>query len=180
MQACAAAEAPGQPAPSQYRAIPALDGLASHSQPYQQPCGGWVVDELVKVNHLRNCTLCHPASTNTSDPLRGPIPQPGRPLPRVYYSDPVVVAPAPRTYYYTAPTVTYRTRTTYYYAPSNHDHYSLSAPSYVTTPAPYGYVPPGLSITVPTGTYAPLYGGWNAYSSETVGGYDGYRTTADR
>jgi hypothetical protein len=108
--------------------------------------------------------------------------------PRVYYSDPVVVAPAPRTYYYTAPTVTYRTRTTYYYAPSNHDHYSLSAPGYVTrpapygyvtTPAPYGYVPPGLSVTVPTGTYAPLYGGWNAYSNENVGGYDGYRTTAD-
>lgn len=100
--------------------------------------------------------------------------------PRVYYySAPVIVAPAPRTHYYTAPTVTYRTRTTYYYAPSNHDHYSLSAPGYVTTPAPYGYVPPGLSITVPTGTYAPLYGGWNAYSNENVGGYDGYRTTAD-
>jgi hypothetical protein len=97
--------------------------------------------------------------------------------PRVYtYSDPVIVAPAPRTYYYTAPTYygpppsyTYRSTTSYYYA---------SPPGYVSTP--YGYVPPGLSITVPAGTYAPLYGGWNSYSNENIGGYDGYRTTTDR
>jgi len=97
-----------------------------------------------------------------------------------YYSEPVIVAPAPRTYYYTAPTYTYRSNTTYYYAPSNHDHYSQSSPGYVTTPMPYGYVPPGLSVTSPLGTYAPLGGGWNSYSNENVGGYDGYRTTTDR
>jgi hypothetical protein len=97
-----------------------------------------------------------------------------------YYSEPVIVAPAPRTYYYTAPTYTYRSNTTYYYAPSNHDHYSLSSPGYVSTPVPYGYAPPGLSVTVPTGIYAPVYGGWNSYSNENVGGYDGYRSTSDR
>ncbi len=101
--------------------------------------------------------------------------------PRVYYyNDPVIVTPAPRIYYYTEPRYMYaeprymvRSNTTYYYAPSNHDHYSLSSPAYVSTPAPYGYVPPGLSITVPTGTYAPFYGGWNSYSTD--GGYSGYR-----
>lgn len=102
--------------------------------------------------------------------------------PRVYYySEPVIVAPAPRVYYYhEAPRYVVRSNTTYYYAPSNHDHYSLSSPGYVSTPAPYGYVPPGLSINVGTGTYAPLYGGWNSYSNENAGGYDGYRTTTDR
>jgi hypothetical protein len=64
----------------------ALLGDNCVSRPYVQAKGDWVVDELVKVNHLRNCMLCHPASTNTSDPLRGPIPQPGQELPRVYYS----------------------------------------------------------------------------------------------
>jgi hypothetical protein len=97
-----------------------------------------------------------------------------------YYSDPVIVTPAPRTYYYTAPIYTYRSNTTYYYAPSNHDHYSLSSRGYVTTPMSYNYVPPGLSFTSPLGTYAPLGGGWNSYSNENVGGYDGYRTTTDR
>jgi hypothetical protein len=97
-----------------------------------------------------------------------------------YYSDPVIVTPVPRVYSYTGPTYTYRSSTTYYYAPSHHDHYSLSSPGYVTTPMPYNYVPPGLSFTSPLGTYAPLGGGWNSYSNENVGGYDGYRTTTDR
>jgi hypothetical protein len=87
-------------------------------------------------------------------------------------SDPVIVAPAPRVYYYSAPVYVTPGNTTYYYGPSNHEHYSLSArgyvyttpPGYVTTPP--GYVPPGLSITTPTGTYAPFYGGWNSYSNE--------------
>jgi hypothetical protein len=103
-------------------------------------------------------------------------------------SDPVIVQPAPRVHYYEAPRVVVReapryvvrSNTTYYYGYSNHDHYSMSSPGYVSTPTPYYYAPPGLSFTTPTGTYAPLYGGWNAYSNENVGGYDGYRTTTDR
>lgn len=86
-----------------------------------------------------------------------------------YYSDPVIVTPAPRVYYYSAPVYTAPAPTTYYYAPPTR--------TYVATPAPYGYVPPGLSLQTPIGTYAPLYGGWNSYSDDSVGGYNGYRYT---
>lgn len=105
-----------------------------------------------------------------------------------YQPDPVVVAPVPRVYY--APVYTQRLNTSYYYGASNHDPNSLSSPGYTTVyeprlvysyappaatyydsrPAyaapsqPYGYVPPGLSITTPAGTYAPFYGGWSSYS----------------
>lgn len=66
----------------------ALLARNSHvSTPYYKPgcTDRWVVDELVKVNHLRSCVMCHPASHSTEDPLRGQIPSPGEPLPRVYY-----------------------------------------------------------------------------------------------
>src|SRR5262249_51471202 len=46
----------------------------------------WVVREVVRVNHLRNCLLCHAPSTDRRDPLRGVVPTPGEPLPQVYYS----------------------------------------------------------------------------------------------
>jgi hypothetical protein len=46
----------------------------------------WVVAEIVRVNHSRNCLLCHAVSTAPSDPLRGVVPTPGQPLPRVYYN----------------------------------------------------------------------------------------------
>jgi hypothetical protein len=36
--------------------------------------------ELVCVNHLRNCVLCHSPSSDLKDPLRAPVPTPGRPL----------------------------------------------------------------------------------------------------
>ncbi|MCI0639936.1 MAG: HEAT repeat domain-containing protein [Gemmataceae bacterium] len=39
------------------------------------------VRECVKINHLRNCMLCHPVSSNFADPLRGMVPDPTRPLP---------------------------------------------------------------------------------------------------
>src|SRR5262249_42993531 len=45
----------------------------------------WTSKELVRVNHLRNCLLCHAPSTETSDLVRAPIPTPGEPLPQVYY-----------------------------------------------------------------------------------------------
>jgi hypothetical protein len=40
-----------------------------------------MVREVVQVNHLRNCLLCHAPSTSAKDPVRGPIPTPGEPLP---------------------------------------------------------------------------------------------------
>jgi len=46
--------------------------------------------ELVRVNHLKNCQLCHPASGQATDLVRGAIPNPSLPLPAssspVYYS----------------------------------------------------------------------------------------------
>jgi hypothetical protein len=51
------------------------------------------VREMVRVNHLQNCLLCHPASVDPNDKLRGPIPETDQPVPSdrsVYY------APAPQ------------------------------------------------------------------------------------
>jgi hypothetical protein len=72
-----------------------------------------------------------------------------------YSRPPVVYSPPPAAYYYAPPyPPAYRTQ----------DH----------------YVPPGLSITTPLGTYAPFYGGWSPYGHDNVGGYDHYRSTPDR
>jgi HEAT repeat protein len=40
-----------------------------------------VVQELVRVNHLSNCMLCHPPSFARTDLVRGAVPTPGQPLP---------------------------------------------------------------------------------------------------
>lgn len=46
--------------------------------------------EMVRVNHVRNCLLCHPPSPTQADLVRGAIPDPTRPLPAAatpaYYS----------------------------------------------------------------------------------------------
>jgi hypothetical protein len=61
-----------QPDPS----APALD--AEKKKP--------VVRELVRLNHMRNCLLCHAPSVNEQDGLvRGLVPTPGLALPRLYY-----------------------------------------------------------------------------------------------
>jgi hypothetical protein len=61
--------------------------------PFQEKVNGrsvFVVRELVQVNHLRNCLLCHAPSLAREDRVRGLVPDPGRPLPPisspVYYS----------------------------------------------------------------------------------------------
>jgi len=42
--------------------------------------------ELVCVNHLRNCVLCHSPSSNLKDLIRAPVPTPGLPLStRIYF-----------------------------------------------------------------------------------------------
>ncbi len=49
-----------------------------------------VVRGLVKINHLKNCLLCHDASRNPStDLVRGRVPSPGQPIPPFvqYYGD---------------------------------------------------------------------------------------------
>jgi hypothetical protein len=46
----------------------------------------YTVRELVRLNHLRNCLLCHAPSTSKEDGLvRGLVPTPGEALPVVYY-----------------------------------------------------------------------------------------------
>jgi HEAT repeat protein len=52
-----------------------------------------VVRELVRVNHLGNCVLCHAPSFNLGDSVRGAVPIPGKPLP----------APVTTPQYYEAP-----------------------------------------------------------------------------
>jgi hypothetical protein len=39
------------------------------------------VKELVRINHLRNCLMCHAKSTSRADSVRGAVPIPGAPLP---------------------------------------------------------------------------------------------------
>lgn len=46
-----------------------------------------MVRELVRLNHMRSCLLCHAPSANTNDGLvRGLVPTPGQPLPPLYYA----------------------------------------------------------------------------------------------
>ncbi len=48
--------------------------------PFRDTTNRWVKQELVGVNHLKNCFLCHARSTEKVDSLRGFVPQPGGPL----------------------------------------------------------------------------------------------------
>lgn len=49
----------------------------------------YIVAEVVRVNHLSNCMMCHAPSKNTSDMVRGRVPTPNQPLPPMtqYYED---------------------------------------------------------------------------------------------
>jgi hypothetical protein len=49
--------------------------------PFLKPAAGrFVLKELVRVNHLSNCLLCHPPSLKTQDKLRGLVPSAKEPL----------------------------------------------------------------------------------------------------
>ncbi len=71
-------------------AIPDLNQMLDLPDP-NRPCrdneGAWVKAEIVRVNHLRNCYLCHAPSTSDRDLVRGVVPIPGEQLPRMYYND---------------------------------------------------------------------------------------------
>jgi len=62
--------------------------LPEPTAPFRNERGTWVKRELVRVNHLRNCLLCHAPSASVRDLVRGAMPIPGESLPRVYYCDP--------------------------------------------------------------------------------------------
>ena len=61
--------------------------LPDPNLPHQDDTGAWVKTEVVRVNHLRNCYLCHAPSTSDRDLVRGVVPIPGERLPRMYYHD---------------------------------------------------------------------------------------------
>jgi hypothetical protein len=64
--------------------------LPSPSDPVLDPkTKQYTVRQVVRLNHLRNCLLCHPPSANKDDgPIRGLVPTPGLPLPVAYYEGP--------------------------------------------------------------------------------------------
>ena len=47
--------------------------------------GALMQRELVGINHMRNCLLCHAPSISSSDSVRGLIPHTSKPLPTHYY-----------------------------------------------------------------------------------------------
>jgi sugar lactone lactonase YvrE len=57
--------------------------LPDPTEPYRKPgAEGLYVREMVRLNHLRNCLLCHVASLSTDDgKVRGPVPSTSQPLP---------------------------------------------------------------------------------------------------
>jgi hypothetical protein len=69
------------------RAVPALVGLLDQPDPARPVLddGKPVTRELVRVNHLRSCYLCHPAAPVIQVPVGGVVPRPGEPLPALYY-----------------------------------------------------------------------------------------------
>jgi hypothetical protein len=71
------------------RLVDMLD-LPDPTAPYLNAEKRWVKQEMVRVNHLRNCLLCHPRSTAVKqDPLRGLVPTPGTRLSEEYYESQV-------------------------------------------------------------------------------------------
>jgi sugar lactone lactonase YvrE len=78
-------------------AVPALLGLLDRpdpDEPYRKPGKEGLfhpyVREVVRVNHLRNCVLCHAASLDNNDKVRGRVPRTDQTLPpafsREYYA----------------------------------------------------------------------------------------------
>lgn len=66
-------------------AVPKLQELARAPDPrapfFDKDQGSYAVRELVRVNHLNNCMMCHAPSKATTDLVRGRVPTPGEPLP---------------------------------------------------------------------------------------------------
>jgi hypothetical protein len=72
--------------------LPALRKMTDEpdpSLPFRQADGEkkWLVKEVVRVNHLRNCVLCHAPMGTGKGLVVAPVPTPGQPLPVAYYSD---------------------------------------------------------------------------------------------
>jgi hypothetical protein len=70
-------------------AVPSLVRLLDQpdpSEPFKNSEGKWVKRELVAVNHLSNCLLCHAGAKDAkSASVPGLIPVPGEPIRQAYY-----------------------------------------------------------------------------------------------
>src|SRR5262249_43790174 len=73
--------------------VPALLPLLEQPNPalaYEKPRGVHHVKEMVRVNHVRNCLMCHAPSLKQDDKVRGFVPPTTQPLPpafsREYYA----------------------------------------------------------------------------------------------
>jgi hypothetical protein len=69
------------------KAIESVTKMIDQADPRQPFMDGkkWYVNEMVRINHLHNCLLCHAVSLGKDESVTAPIPTPGRPLPAVYY-----------------------------------------------------------------------------------------------
>lgn len=56
--------------------------------PQRNEAGVFVQKEVVAINHMRNCLLCHAPSTGMTDRGRAVVPTWNQPLPRLYYHSP--------------------------------------------------------------------------------------------
>jgi hypothetical protein len=72
------------------KAIPELTALLNKPDPrlpvYNSKLKTGVVKEVVRINHMRNCFLCHTVSMLQTDLVRGAVPRPGQLLPQMYYN----------------------------------------------------------------------------------------------
>jgi len=74
-------------------AIPALQKLSDAIDPtvatYDSQHRTWMVPEVVRINHLSNCVMCHAPSHESTDLVRGRVPSQNEPLPPLtqYYAD---------------------------------------------------------------------------------------------
>jgi hypothetical protein len=83
-------------------AVPELLALLDQPAP-DAPCrksagSAPVVRELVRINHLNNCLLCHAPSIQTGDLVRGRQPDPSRPLPPPFSPEYYVTTDASATF----------------------------------------------------------------------------------
>jgi len=69
--------------------VPELIGLLKQQDPnlpFQGEKKVHFVREMIRVNHLSNCALCHAISTSKEDLVRGRVPIPGEESPPLYYA----------------------------------------------------------------------------------------------
>ncbi|MBL8798415.1 MAG: HEAT repeat domain-containing protein [Planctomycetia bacterium] len=74
-------------------AVPALKQLSDAVDPnvatYDLQSRTWMTPEVVRINHLSNCVMCHAPSHSSNDLVRGQLPSQNEPLPppTEYYSN---------------------------------------------------------------------------------------------